>query len=542
MKQWGILIACLSLFSMAQAAKDYGLLRVKAGGTTIYHGADLNSKPEARAEAGEEFVLLADSLIHGFYKIAYEGHVSFIYAGDVVRVQRAQATPPPLQKPTPAQTKLPTFVPTRDTGEDEPRPLPLKSPTLGPVEEKSTPVATKLSTFVPTPFPTKAPTVALTRETEKEQPTQIPTKAPTVEPTRETENEQPTHVPTKAPTVPPTREPEKEQPTQMPTKASTPAPTREPEKEQSTPVPTKAPTTVPTRVLPRSEAPTAVPTTVPAPMPGPAVAKGRRLRSNTAKAGLGAAAVFAGASTTRRSVAVSKPAQTFYGPQRPIQKRPWNKLSDITISIPIGGGPCVPVQPAFKPEAASMDRRCIDSAAFAGLGLEGRTRLRWLRIFGDWTAHQHSTLAARSSKTATAVDVPGLLTLSFPESDVQYRMNTQGLRLGLKVSLPFPIVEPWVGGGLGAYYWQAEYTDSGREIGYGGDKGWAFGATALAGVDFSVPTSWGLFVFTPFVEYGTPTVNPLVVDIAGTGANWKDNFGTPVMMPWRAGLGIGFGF
>jgi hypothetical protein len=202
----------------------------------------------------------------------------------------------------------------------------------------------------------------------------------------------------------------------------------------------------------------------------------------------------------------------------------------------------VAVQPAFKPNAASSDQRCIENAGFAGLGVDVRTRLRWLRIFGDWTAHQHSTLAARLSQTATAVNVPGLASLSFPDSDLQYRMNTHGFRLGLKASLPLRIVEPWIGGGLGAYYWQAEYSDSQRTVTYGDDKGWAFGATALAGIDISIPLSWGFIVFTPFAEYGTPTVYPQVADIAGTGATWKDSFGTPAMMPWRFGLGLGLGF
>jgi hypothetical protein len=58
------------------------------------------------------------------------------------------------------------------------------------------------------------------------------------------------------------------------------------------------------------------------------------------------------------------------------------------------------VRPAFKPAPDVADERAIDSAAFAGLGLEVRTGLPWLRLSGDWTYFTHRTKAVDDAKAA----------------------------------------------------------------------------------------------------------------------------------------------
>jgi hypothetical protein len=201
----------------------------------------------------------------------------------------------------------------------------------------------------------------------------------------------------------------------------------------------------------------------------------------------------------------------------------------------------VPVQPAFKPEAGSADCRCIENAGFVGLGLDIRP-IKFLRIFADWTAYQHKTKAADQNKTAYAVHVPGIASGVFPDSDVNYEVDAQGFRLGMKLSLPFPYVEPWAGIGIGKYAWKAEYKSTDGSWVYGDDSGWMPAVTYLGGIDFKFGMGGGVFTLTPFYEFGAPYVEPTVRDIASTGKDWKDSYGTPAMIPNRWGVALGIGF
>ena len=74
----------LSAGALTAAPKTKAYLRITALTAPIYHGADDNSKVEAQARRGQVYELVDLDLIHGFYKIAYDGHVSYVGEGDVV--------------------------------------------------------------------------------------------------------------------------------------------------------------------------------------------------------------------------------------------------------------------------------------------------------------------------------------------------------------------------------------------------------------------------------------------------------------------------
>jgi hypothetical protein len=352
------------------------------------------------------------------------------------------------------------------------------------------------------------------------EPTEAPTARPTAVPTRV-----PTAEPTEAPTVRPTAVP-----TRVPTAEPTEAPTARP-----TAVPTQAPTRVPTA------APTARPTLVPIPAPtevAPDQARGRRRKpaqtTTTSRQRSGGARVF-----TQSALSFGGSAANAVS----LNRQPGH-LNGFELVLPIGLGKHEAlVQPPYKQDATKADQRAIDFAGFVGLGLEARLA-RPLRVHFDWIAHSHRTKAADLGKAALKVNVPGASpSTRFDESDAWYRMNTHQLRAGLKLSLPHPVVEPWINGTYGAWIWNAELSDLHREITYGDESGLAFGGTLGTGIDFHGSFAGGLgWTITPFVEWGAPQVNPKLKDIAGLGVDWKDTFGTPVAIPARAGIQFGIGF
>lgn len=363
----------------------------------------------------------------------------------------------------------------------------------------------------------------------------VPTKVPTRAPTAKT---------TLAPTKAPTRVSNTNAPTPLPIVVVPPVPPKtggvDPgTKPEATVRPTQAlsrevtygvtpqPTRVPTAL------PSAVPTRAPvvAPAPTPLVRQGRGKALPPRKQGGAASGVLLGQAVLKMQTA------KYDGPS----ERKEGQLSAAMLYLPLGGGNCVPVQPAFKPNPTAADCRCIETSGFVGLGAELRLA-PWLRVFADWTAFQHKTKAADKGMPAPLVNVPGGGSVLI-DTNAFYVMDTQGLRLGLKASLPFPHVEPYIGGGIGGYFWNAQYMDSDRSVTYGDDKGAAFGVTGILGVDFTFNYGRnGVFRIGPFVEAGAPVVKPTVKDIAGLGVDWKDDVGTPAMVPLRYGLLFGVGF
>jgi hypothetical protein len=122
-------------------------------------------------------------------------------------------------------------------------------------------------------------------------------------------------------------------------------------------------------------------------------------------------------------------------------------------------------------------------------------------------------------------------------------MDTHGFRLGAKLGWPMTLwLEPWIGGGAGAYFWTLEYKDRENTVSYGLDRGKLFGLTGLAGIDFNFNVGGILLRVTPFGEIGAPVAHAVIRDIAGTGEDWHDHHGTAVMVPRRLGLMLGVGY
>ena len=587
-----LLLALLCLSRAGLAAADYGYLRVSAN-TSIYHGADANSDVEASATKGQVYTLRAADPIHGFYKIEYSDHVSFIQAGDAV-VLDASGTPVPT--PAPENSVDPAKDdsegrPSKDKGTDEeggdqaqPSPTPTPKKALIPKEgviggkpgdgvdktkskdDSSDKTKSKddgsdktkskddgsdgeVSSPEPTPLPTRAAT-------------KLPTLAPTAWPTR---------LPTLAPTV---------MPTHRPTPVLTPAPT-EVIDEEASPEPTALPTRIPT-VAPTLW-PTRVPTPWPTPVPthawptpstgsgqAPSTGSGQAPSTGSGQApstGSGQAPYGPTRARGRRSQDQAPPRQEYneyrtrthssrvetgstinfnstFGDLGRVE-RPAGKLNDFELHLPLGWSKHETlVQPPFKQTPSTLDQRPIEFGAFAGLGLEFRSA-PWLRWDLDWTAFSHRTKAADLSTPATKVNVPGLpSTTVFDESEAYYRMNTHAFRLGVKASLPIGgVVEPWLSASYGAWLWSAELSDLNRAITYGQDEGVAWGGSLGVGVDFHGTFGGGLgWSITPFAEWGAPQVNPQFSDIAGLGVDWKDSFGTPVAIPARLGIQFGIGY
>ncbi len=484
-----LFLALMILASLGRSAPSYGTLRVSSASAIIYHGADLNANEEGVAPRGSVFLLRAASLIHGFYKIEYKGHVSYINSGDVVLLDSKgnpidegdeDVLPSPTPRVTISATKAPTNIPTKVLTN-----IPTKMPTLVVTKVISTPLVSVV--VPPVPIKTVGDTQIDQERQATPQSTLVPTRAATLVATINA-----TRVSTLVPTAYPTR------------------------------APTFGPTAYPTRVS--VVAPIAVAT------PLTRQGRGKALPSRNQARGV-AGGVLLGQAMFKTQVA------HYNGPS----ERKEGQLSAVMLYLPLGGGNCVAVQPAFKPNPGTADCRCIESSGFVGLGAEMRVA-RWLRVFGDWTAYQHKTKAADKGVPAPLVNVPGGGNVLL-DTNAFYVMETQGLRLGLKASLPFPHVEPYVGAGLGKYFWSAQYMDSDRSVTYGDDKGVAFGVTGLLGVDFTFNYGQsGVFRVGPFVEVGAPVVNPRVKDIAGLGVEWIDTVGTPVMLPVRYGILFGVGF
>lgn len=165
--------------ALSAAPKTVAYLRVLEA-APIYHGASLSSAVEAKALKGDIYALASDKLNHGFYKIDYSGHVSYIEAAAVVLIG-AQGSPVPTPRASPVSSPEGKATPTIETspedgddGEDGAEPTPALRPTAEP---------TRLPTMMPTAGKTfgplrPTPTVAAT-----EKPTERPTLAPTERPT-----------------------------------------------------------------------------------------------------------------------------------------------------------------------------------------------------------------------------------------------------------------------------------------------------------------------------------------------------------------------
>jgi hypothetical protein len=224
--------------------------------------------------------------------------------------------------------------------------------------------------------------------------------------------------------------------------------------------------------------------------------------------------------------------------------RPAGHLNGVEFTLPLGTGKHETlVQPPYKQGPQMHDQRPVEFSGFAGLGLQLRLADP-LRLHFDWMAHSHRTKAADLGIPALKVNVPGTpSTTTFSESDAWYRMDSHQFRAGLKLSLPHPVVEPWINGTYGIWVWNAELSDLHREISYGHDFGVGFGGTLGVGVDFHGSFAGGLgWTITPFVEWGSPVAQPSFKDVAGLGVDWKDSFGTPLAVPARAGIQFGIGF
>jgi hypothetical protein len=489
--------------SVRADAPTYGTIRVTSSEANIYSGASANSKIEDVAKEGDEFILRGDKTYNGFYKIQYGKHISFISADEVEEQSSEENTTP---------TVVPTKIVTLKT----------PSPVLTPASKRLTPV-TKLSPtaevivrpkLIPTWVGHKAtavPTVIPTESFEEatQVPSPVPQRSPGARPTQAT-NRQPWVSPTVAPSpIPVYQEPETTYavPTRIPRSAATAIPTI---------APYNAPTNTPTPVAVRT-------------------GHGHRIENQQTQQ-----------SYTRRDYGYNRQSTYSTGstvklsPAMTGSRDPW-AMPKLVFDIPLGAGICWACMPAFKPDANSSDERCIDANGFAGLGIEGRPFSFW-RFSLDWTAFSHHTKAADQLTPAYGVNLPGVTTIIFSDSDVQYYMDTNALRLGTKFSVPLPYIEPWVGGHIGLFFWKAEYRDINHTMTYGDDSGTAFGLDAAGGVDFKFSTGRILWIITPFYEYGGPIVFPVVKDIADTGVDWHDVKGTPAVIPSRFGIAFGIGF
>jgi len=540
-----LLLALLSLQSAAFAAKSYGYLRVTAAKASIYHGAADNSAVEASASKGEVYTLLADKLIHGFYKIDYSDHVSYIAAGDVV-ILDVKGTPVPTPKATAVGTSeseddedvQAEETPVKGTSDKEKGSKPKLTPTPQPKKMLTPNSGLKGGMAGDGEEVKRTPTVKPTPKQDKEHedggddegegghktPTRVPTLVPTDEAT-EIPTAVPTPVPTRIPTALPTQVPTRI-PTRVPTPVYTVAPTL---------VPTAVPTAVPTRI----PWPTMVPT--PVPTPSPPRARGRRTTPAPQPAPVSNTHRERRSSRVELGSTVSVGSQIFSAMRI---ERPAGKLNDVELHLPLGWGKHETlVQPPFKQTPGLGDQRPIEFGGFAGLGVEWRSA-PWLRWDLDWTAFSHRTKAADLNIPATSVHLPGgPPTALFDMSEAYYRMNTHAFRLGVKGSLPLGRVEPWLSASYGAWLWSAELSDLNRAITYGEDSGLEWGGSLGVGVDFHGDFSNGMgWTITPFVEWGAPQVNPTFKDVAGLGVDWKDDFGAPVAIPARAGIQFGIGF
>jgi hypothetical protein len=548
MKIFKLFVAMLGLMT-ANAFADaptYGKLRVTYETVNIYEGASARSKIAGQGEEGDVFELRGDKLYDGFYKIQYGKKICFVMGNQVE-----------LMNPLPAATAVPkaTLEPTEepdDQGSDEPTPVPTKVPTRKPTlvptvvpVEKSVEGQGGETTALKklTPRPTAIPT-----EEAEEEPTAVPTRKPTAKPTAS-----PTEVPTEEPTAVPTKVPPPRstmRPTELPTNEATLAPTALPTKAPTikpTPYPTLRPTDIPTAIPTRipTARPTPIPTRAPVyyaptPVPTPVSSVGHAHRRNG-----GSTTVVTQTRTQQRHSGGSGQIlfQSSQAVASNLPPRDANLLPGIWLYMPIGIGKHLgTVEPAFKPDATVSDIRYIESSAFVGLGLEARLPAPWLRLFGDWTYFTHRTKAADQNKAAPKVGLPAPSTALFPESDVYYQMNTHAFRLGLKASLPNRFVEPWIDGTVGVYSWSAEYLDGTREFTYGADQGTAFGATAGTGIDFHFAQAHSVLTITPFLEWGAPTVNPKITNIADIGQDWKDDHGTITAPESRFGIQFAIGY
>ncbi len=378
----------------------------------------------------------------------------------------------------------------------------------------------------------------------------------------------PTPVPPSPTPLPPTPEPPTPvPPTPMP---PTPEPTTPipPSPVPATPVPPTpvppSPTTVPTAVpptsvptflptpLPMTQVPTAVPTRTRVPTPVPvlkpasrgtkvlfAKPKGSLVQSNSFSLAPGGRGDPPARSAPYYGAHLSSP----YVFQDPVERKPREpgEPSIGMVRLGFGWGAGGPIRPAFHPLDESADRN-VESADLYGVGVEFRSWLKFMRFFFDWSGHSMATLAAKGNQRAAAEYLGDGTQVVFP-SDLEYRVTNQALRLGLKLGLPMGRFEPWIGGAVGTYFWHADYEDTGHTLTYGEDNGMALGANAMLGVDYFLllGTSFDLIV-TPFLDWGAPAIYPKIQDLAGFGADWKDEAGTPVMAPWRFGVSMGIGF
>jgi len=551
------LILILSLLVTQPLRADfpsYGYVKVKLSQVNIYEGDSTKSKVAGTASKGEEFLLRAEKSYKGFYKIQYEGHVHFIMASQV------NYFPPEDAEPTPEEEDQASPVPTA-TAKKSPTAKPTLKPTQEAEEEgEATPLPTRAATLAPTRVPTQndveptvRPTAMPTAKPDWEEPTRQPTRwatvaptpwEPTPEATAKPDWVEPTAVPTRwqQATLAPTAKPDWVEPTAVPTRWQ--QPTAEPTRwQQPTPAPQPtqayyAPTPVP--VDPWAQAQTIM-------------AKGKRLKQQ----------VQTGVDTYRRVTGQGQRRQTYrqqnqyannstgssgFQAQRStrlgLASGGGGKSSPgFSIYMPVGGGKPYNVRPAFRPDTGIPIERRIEEAGFMGLELELRPFSFW-RLTADWQYGTHATKAT-DLYMGFPVDttLPPNLPIAFLDaSSTYYTMDTHAFRLGMKFSVPLPMIEPWVGGTMGLYAWHADYRDKAKTISYGEASGTAFGLTAAGGIDFKIRAGQGFFILTPFYEYGSPIVNPEIKDIAGLGVDWKDRLGTPVIIPSRFGLKLGWGF
>lgn len=399
-----------------------------------------------------------------------------------------------------------------DERERQPSPVPSPLPTRIP---------TRMPTPLPTPMPTVAPTAFPTHRV-----TQVPTPAPTEEEEDETPvpSPVPTAAPTRAATAWPTPIPTQPWPTPVPTR---PWPTPLPTRAWSTPFPTPFPTPLPTTPPEQSR---------PAPV---GHARGHVREQDP---GSGGATLYTPPRSSRLNLGhVVQWDQVVSNLEL---HHAAGQLDTVELVLALGAGKHETlVQPPFKQNLGVADQRPVEFAGFAGLGVQIRTQ-PWLRLEGDWIAHSHRTRSVDLNIPALAVNIPGApATNVFDQSEAYYLVDTHQFRFGMKASLPFSVVEPWINATYGFWVWNAELSDQNRAVTYGSDQGVAWGGTLGVGVDFHGHFDSGLgWSVTPFAEWGAPVVNPTIKDIAGLGVDWHDSFGTPVAVPARAGLQLGIGF
>ncbi len=530
------LLLILSLFLTQSLCADfptYGYVKVKLSQVNIYEGDSTKSKIAGTAKKGAEFVLRADKLFKGFYKIQYGGHVCFLMASQVNFFP-----PEEVLEPTPEEVQE------------------VVSPVVTPTVKKS---ATAKPTAIPildsddqvqsTVVPTRAATQAIIRvatEIVGDEPTIAATRVPTVwEPTPistvKPDGEEPTRIPTRWSTIMPT-----------------PFATAKPGWEEATRIPTRWVPVEPTPAIKGQPtqayvAPTAVPND-PWTQAQTVMAKGKKLKQQ----------VQTTVNTYNRVTAQGQRRQTVRQ-QNQYANNHNNSTSGFqaqrsarlgfasggggksspgfSIYMPVGGGKPYNVRPAFRPDTLIPIERRIEEAGFMGLELEARVFSFW-RLTGDWHYFTHATKAT-DLFMGFPVDttLPPAAPIAFIDaSSTYYTMDTHAFRLGMKFSVPLPMIEPWVGGTMGLYAWHADYRDKAKSVSYGEASGTAFGLTAAGGIDFKIRAGQGFFILTPFYEYGAPIVNPEIKDIAGLGVDWKDKLGTPVAIPSRFGLKLGWGF